>query len=154
MSFYHEMTKDSHPNTEASMESLPPSKIMRLLYEVRNLIQICKNAIIIILVAQHGLLCFLFKSIQVLSASRKIQFNYDDSSSHSPSNEKSKQSTRITSQDDHILFRQQSSNRSRAKSSIETTAYEARIKKLTVFQTRQINGCLIRAPTTFYTDIW
>ena len=100
------------------------------------------------------MLCILFKSIQVLSASRKIQFNYDDSSSHSPSNEKSKQSTRITSQDDHILLRQQSSNRSRAKSSIETTAYEARIKTLTVFQTRQINGCLIRAPTTFYTDIW
>ena len=112
--------------------------------------------IIKILIAQHGLLCFLFECFQVLSASRKIQFNYDDSSSNSPSYEKSKQSTRIASQDDHILLRQQSSNRSRAKSSFttETPAYEARIQKLTVFQTRQINGCLIRAPTTFYTDIW
>ena len=94
--------------------------------------------------------------LQVLSASRKIQFNYDDGSSHPSSNEKSKQSTRIAAQEDHILLRQQSSNRSRAKSSFttETPAYEARIKQLSVFQTRQINGCLIRAPTTFYTDIW
>jgi len=107
------------------MESLPPSKIMRLLYEV-------------------------------LSASRKIQFNYDDSTSTSSSNEKTRYSTKSSSQDDHNLQKQQSSYRPKGKSSFgaENSAYEARIKQLTVFQTRQINGCLIRAPTTFYTDIW
>ena len=31
---------------------------------------------------------------------------------------------------------------------------ENRMKQLTVYQARQINGCLIRAPTTFYSDIW
>ena len=87
-----------------------------------------------------------------MSASRKIQFNYDDSSS----NEKTRYSAKASSQDDHILQKQQSSYRSKGKSSFgaENTSYEARIKQLTVFQTRQINGCLIRAPTTFYTDIW
>ena len=31
---------------------------------------------------------------------------------------------------------------------------KSHIEHLTVYEARQINGCLIRAPTTFYTDIW
>ena len=72
-----------------------------------------------------------------------IQFNYDDSSSSSPSSQEKAKSTRKIVQD--VEGSTPSKN---------SEAYENRIKQLTVFQTRQINGCLIRAPTTFYTDIW
>ena len=36
METYHGMMNDSESNNDATLESLPPSKIMRLLYEVRT----------------------------------------------------------------------------------------------------------------------
>ena len=88
-----------------------------------------------------------------MSESRLIQFNYDDSSINAIEKLKqSKESIRATNSDNNPHKRGCYSLEGKC---INTGACaQHRIKQLSVFQTRQINGCLIRAPTAFYTDIW
>ena len=92
-----------------------------------------------------------------------IRFNYDDSTSGEPF-----KSSLNVNQRDTSLRRKEFPNAEAERINTQTNAQskhttcmkhksetcENRIKQLTVFQARQINGCLIRAPTTFYTDIW
>ena len=84
-----------------------------------------------------------------------IQFNYDDTATGDQSNSNMK-----ANQVDHNIRRRaccnteaESTNTALSMKHNSGTS-ETKIKQLTVFQARQINGCLIRAPTTFYTDIW
>ena len=89
-----------------------------------------------------------------------IQFNYDDTATGDQF-----KSTSIPNQGERNMRRQTSCNAEAESTNPASNtnimckkhkygACENRIKQLTVFQARQINGCLIRAPTTFYTDIW
>ena len=47
MELYHGMMKDADSNNEVTLDSLPPSNIMRLLYEVRMRFLLVITAIII-----------------------------------------------------------------------------------------------------------
>ena len=90
----------------------------------------------------------------MLSESRLIQFNYDESSNSVEKLKQSKQSKSTHHGDNNMA--KQSSCRLEEKC-VNSGPYKCplhRIKQLSVFQTRQINGCLIRAQTTFYMDIW
>ena len=81
-----------------------------------------------------------------------IQFNYDESSNSVDKLKQSKQSKGIPPGEHNMT--KQTCCRLEGKCVNSGVCALHRIKQLSVFQTRQINGCLIRAPTTFYTDIW